>query len=149
MKRGETRPAAATVAAEAMDEDVVDASLRIINAQHQLLRSEKTDLQRLSELVGADGKLHQCRPTMLSCRLMTKRVQFLTDTTSIITDLRVRNTWWLHLKMVGKSPLYAHLFCMPTIPGEKETYRPSLCVISSEKMDTASPMFITWDSTSC
>lgn len=59
-------------------EDVEKAktSLRVINAHYQACSNHRIDLQRLNEIVGENGKLHRGRPTMLSCRMMTKRVQF-------------------------------------------------------------------------
>ena len=64
-----------------MDEENVKSSLRAINAHYQLQCDQRIDLRHLSELVGANGKLHQGRPTMLSCRMMTKRVQFFPNGT--------------------------------------------------------------------
>jgi len=64
-----------------MDEVAVEASLRVINAHHQLCCGQKINLQRLNDLVGENGRFHRGRPTMLTCRIMSKRVQFFPNGT--------------------------------------------------------------------
>ena len=63
-----------------MQEDI-QASLRIINAHHQVCLCHSINLQVLSEVVGKNGKLHRGRPTMVSCRIMRKRVLFFPNGT--------------------------------------------------------------------
>ena len=58
------------------EEAMVTAQLRVINAHYQSQCNRHINLQHLSDVVGASGTLHRGRPTMLTCRMMTKRVQF-------------------------------------------------------------------------
>lgn len=52
-------------------------NLRIINGHYQLYLSRPINLQTLSDIVGErNGRLHRGRPTMMSCRLLKKRVLF-------------------------------------------------------------------------
>ena len=51
-------------------------SLRIVNGHYQLWLGRPINLQTLSEVVGKNGRLHRGRPTMMSCRLLKKRVLF-------------------------------------------------------------------------
>lgn len=57
------------------------AQLRVINAHYQSQCNQRINLQQLSDVVGENGKLHCGRPTMLTCRMMTKRVQFFPNGT--------------------------------------------------------------------
>ena len=49
-------------------------SLRLVNAHYQMVVKQPLNLERLAHYV--KGKLHRGRPTMLSCLLLSKRVQF-------------------------------------------------------------------------
>ena len=60
---------------------MLKASLRVTNAHYQLRCNHPIDLQHLSDLVGRNGKLYRGRPTMLTCHIMTKRVQFFPNGT--------------------------------------------------------------------
>ena len=55
--------------------------LRVVNAHYQSQCNHRIDLHRLSDIVGSSGKLHRSRPTMLTCRVMKKRVQFFPNGT--------------------------------------------------------------------
>ena len=92
---------------EGADTENNDSSLRLINAHHQLRCNHRIDLQRLSELVGENGKLHRGRPTMLTCRITAKRVQFFPNgtvqvlgggvTPFLLSHLRQKIYYLLHL----------------------------------------------------
>ena len=53
----------------------VKASLRIVNGHYQLWCSHRIRLQQLITVING-GKFHVGRPTMVSCLIMEKRVQF-------------------------------------------------------------------------
>ena len=57
------------------------SSLRVANAHYQSCCNHPINLQRLSEVVGKNGNLHQGRPTMLTCQLLLKRVIFFPNGT--------------------------------------------------------------------
>lgn len=57
----------------------VSLSMRVVNAHYQMRCSRRIDLQQLAKVV--DGKLYRGRPTMLSCRMMGKRIQFFPNGT--------------------------------------------------------------------
>lgn len=59
----------------------VKPSLRIVNGHYQLWSNQRINLQRLNEVIGKNGRLHQGRPTMVTCHMMTKRVQFFPNGT--------------------------------------------------------------------
>ena len=77
---------------ETLGKDELETSLQIINAHHQLSCGREINLQRLSELVGKNGKLHRCRPTMFSCRIISKRVQFFPNGTVQVLGGNVTTT---------------------------------------------------------
>ena len=58
-----------------------EPQLKLVNGHYQLRCQRPINLQRLSDIVGANGKLHRGRPTMLICRMKTKRVQFFPNGT--------------------------------------------------------------------
>lgn len=59
----------------------MEKSLRAINALYQVRCGFPLDLQLLSNLVGEHGRHYRGRPTMLTCRMLKKRVQFFPNGT--------------------------------------------------------------------
>ena len=69
-----------------MEQDEIEGAaeklkMRVVNAHYQLQCDRRINLHHLSAAIGPSGKLHRGRPTMLSCRMMTKRVQFFPNGT--------------------------------------------------------------------
>ena len=61
---------------EKSTKDGKQATLREINVHYQMSCGHPIDLRRQSKIVDKRGRLHQSRPTMLSCRFLKKRIQF-------------------------------------------------------------------------
>ena len=55
--------------------------LRVINGHYQLRCDQPLNLRQLQSVAFLHGRLHVCRPTMLSCRLLGRRVQFFPNGT--------------------------------------------------------------------
>ena len=61
--------------------------LRIINGHYLLRCRQRLNLQQLHAVLLHQGRLYNGRPTMLSCRLMGKRVQFFPNgTIQVLAD---------------------------------------------------------------
>ena len=65
----------------AMQRAMRTMELRIINGHYQLRCSQRLNLQQLHAVLHHQGRLYNGRPTMLSCRMMGKRVQFFPNGT--------------------------------------------------------------------
>ena len=73
---GENEAALREIMMEDCAESEKEATLREINVHYQVSCGHQIDLLRLSKIVGKRGRLHQSRPTMLTCRFLKKRMQF-------------------------------------------------------------------------
>ena len=93
-----------TMASKRLDYDgpvekTEDFSLQIVNGHYQLRCSHPINLRDVHCLLATEKtcKLHQGRPTMLSCRLMTKRVQFFPNGSIQILGGRMTRAVFYHL----------------------------------------------------